>query len=281
MDRLIDFDGVDSAHKTTRFASYLRSALRSNDNVVLVYAARSLGRLAKPGGALTAELVENEIQASLECLQSERQENRRFAAVLIIRELAKASPTLIYAFVPQIFEFIWVALRDPKVLIRETASEAISECLKIISARDIQVCRQWFSRIYDESLAGIQSTNVDSIHGSLLTIQALLLHGAMFMTEHYKEACEIVMGLKDHRDPKIRAQIVQLIPILAGYEPIEFTNSYLHKFMIYLQAQLKRDKERNAAFFAIGRISHAVGNAIAQFLDGIIVYIHDGLTMKA
>lgn len=281
LDRLIDFDGVDAAQKTTRFASYLRSALRSNDNTVLIYAARSLGRLAKPGGALTAELVESEIQSALEWLQSERQENRRFAAVLVIRELAKGSPTLLYGFVPQIFELIWVALRDPKVLIRETSAEAVSECFEILAARDVQVRQQWFGRIYEETLQGLRSSNVDWIHGSLLTLKELLLKGAMFMNEHYRNACEIVLRLKDHRDPKIRTQVVLTIPILASYAPLEFTNVYLHRFMIYLQAQLKRDKERNAAFIAIGKIANAVGNSIGQFLDGIIVYIREGLTMKA
>lgn len=281
LDRLIDFDGVDSAQKTTRFASYLRSALRSSDNTVLIYAARSLGRLAKPGGALTAELVESEIQSALEWLQSERQENRRFAAVLVIRELARGSPTLLYGFVPQVFELIWVGLRDPKILIRETSAEAVSECFEILAARDVTVRHQWFARIYEESLQGVRSSSVDWIHGSLLVLKELLLKGAMFMNEHYRSACEIVLRLKDHRDPKIRTQIVLTIPILASYAPLEFTNIYLHRFMIYLQAQLKRDKERNAAFIAIGKIANAVGNSIGQFLDGIVVYIREGLHLKA
>ncbi|KAL4938041.1 hypothetical protein BDV06DRAFT_201821 [Aspergillus oleicola] len=281
LDRLIDFDGVDNAQKTTRFASYLRSALRSNDTTVLVYAARALGRLAKPGGALTAELVESEIQSALESLQSERQEARRFAAVLVIRELAKGSPTLLYGFVAQIFELIWVALRDPKVLIRECASEAVSECFEIIAARDVQVRQLWFARIYEEALSGLKSNSVDNIHGSLLVLKELLLKGAMFMNEHYRNACEIVLRLKDHRDPKIRTQVVLTIPILASYAPVDFIETYLHRFMVYLQAQLKRDKERNAAFIAIGKIANAVGVAIAQYLDGIIVHIREGLAMKA
>jgi FKBP12-rapamycin complex-associated protein len=281
LDRLIDFDGVDAAQKTTRFASYLRSALRSNDTAVLIYAARSLGRLAKPGGALTAELVESEIQSALEWLQSERQETRRFAAVLIIRELAKGSPTLLYGFVPQIFELVWVALRDPKVLIRETAAEAVSECFKIIASRDTSVKQQWFSRIYEESLQGLKSSNVDSIHGSLLILTELLLKGAMFMNEHYRNTCEIVLRLKDHRDVKIRTQVVFTIPILASYAPMDFTNNYLHRFMIYLQAQLKREKERDSAFIAIGKIANAVGVDIGQYLDTIIVHIREGLAIKA
>lgn len=281
LDRLIDFDGVDAAQKTTRFASYLRSALRSNDTLVLDHAARALGRLAKPGGALTAELVESEIQSALEWLQSERQESRRFAAILVMRELAKGSPTLLYGFVPQIFELIWVALRDQKVLIRESAAEAVSECFEIIAARDMQVRQLWFARIYEEALLGLKSSHVDWIHGSLLVLKELLLKGAMFMNEHYRHACEIVLRLKDHRDPKIRTQVVLTIPILASYAPVDFTEIYLHKFMIYLQAQLKRDKERNSAFIAIGKIANAVGVAIAQYLDGIIIYIREGLALKA
>lgn len=281
LDRLIDFDGVDAAQKTTRFASYLRSALRSNDTAVLIHASRSLGRLAKPGGALTAELVESEIQSALEWLQSERQETRRFAAVLIIRDLAKGSPTLLYGFVPQIFELVWVALRDPKVLIRETAAEAVSECFHIIASRDTSVKQQWFSRIYEESLQGLKSSNVDSIHGSLLILTELLLKGAMFMNEHYRNTCEIVLRLKDHRDAKIRTQVVQTIPILASYAPMDFTNNYLHRFMIYLQAQLKREKERDSAFIAIGKIANAVGVDIGQYLDTIIVHIREGLAIKA
>ena len=281
IDALISFDGDDAAQKTTRFSGYLRSALRSNDNTVLVFAARALGRLAIPGGALTAELVEAEVSSALEWLQSDRQETRRFAAVLIIRELALNSPTLLYAFVPQIFDCILVALRDPKVLIRETAAEAAGACFEIIAARDAHLRQQWLGRVYDDALQGFKSPSPDIIHGSLLTMEKLLRKGGMFMGDHYREACEITQRLKDHRDPRIRALVVIVIPVLAGYAPEQFTHAYLHKFMIFLQGQLKKDKERNAAFIAIGKIAHAVSSAIAPYLDGIIVYIREGLSFKA
>jgi len=280
LDRLINTEGVDAAQKTTRFASYLHNALRSNDYVVLDKAAQCLGHLAKPGGALTAELVESEIQSAMEWLQSDRQEGRRLAAVLVIRELAKNSPTLLYGFVPQLFELIWIPLRDSKELIRKISAEAVSACLAIIVARDAQFRQQSFSRIYDEAQIGLKSPNVDWIHGSLLILRELLLKGAMFMHDSYRNACEIVLRLKDHRDAKIRAQVVQTVPILADYAPVDFINNYLHKFMIYLQAQLKREKERNAAFVAIGSIAKAVGSSMAQYLDGTIVYIRESLSAK-
>ena len=281
IEQLITFDGDDAAQKTTRLSNYLRAALRSNDNAVLIFAARALGHLAIPGGALTAELVEAEVQSALEWLQTDRQETRRFAAVLVIRELAKNSPTLLYAFVPQIFDCILVALRDPKVLIRETAAEAGGACFEIIAARDAHLRQQWFDRIYEDATQGFKSQSADTIHGSLLTIRELLVKGGMFMRDHYREACEISLRLKDHRDPRIRALVVTVIPILAGYAPETFSTVYIYKFMTFLQGQLKKDKERNPAFIAIGKIAHAVGSAIAPFLDGIILFVREGLSVKA
>ncbi|KAH0559920.1 hypothetical protein GP486_003558 [Trichoglossum hirsutum] len=281
LDRLIDFDGDDAAQKTTRFAGYLRTVMRGNDINAMIYAARALGRLAIPGGTLTAELVESEVRSALEWLQIDRQENRRFAAVLTLRELARNSPTLLYAFVHQIFELIWVALRDPKVLIRESAAEAVSTCFEIIALRDSTLRNQWFSRIYDEVLHGLKLNTTESIHGSLLTMKELLQKGGMFMQEHYREACEIVFKFRDHREQLIRRQIIALIPILASYAPMDFVASYLHKFMIHLQGQLKKEKERNPAFIAIGKVASAVGSAVAPYLDSILVYIREALSLKA
>ena len=175
--------------------------MRGTDYAAMVVAARALGRLAQPGGTLTAELVEAEVKGALEWLQLERTENRRFAAVLILRELAKNSPTLMYQWIAQIFELIWVALRDPKVLIRESAAEAISACFEIISPRDSQMRQLWFGRVYDEILKGFALNTNEAIHGSLLTMKELLDKSAMFMNEQkYRETVETVLKYREHRD---------------------------------------------------------------------------------
>ncbi|MCJ1306656.1 phosphatidylinositol kinase- protein kinase tor1 [Agyrium rufum] len=282
IERLMTFESDDAQQQNiTKFANYLRAALRSGDNDVLVYAAKALGHLAKPGGALIADLVDSEIKLALESLTSVRVESRRFAAVLVVRELAKSSPTLLYAFVPQILECVWAALRDVQVLIRETAAEAIGACFEILSARDALLRSQWFAKMYDEATSGLKSSNIDHLHGSLLCIRELLQKGNMFMHSHYKETCDIALRLKDHKDIKIRAQIVIIIPILAGYAPEEFSKSYLHKFMTYLLGQLKKDSARNESFLAIGKIANAVGSNISPYLDSILVYIRDALSIKA
>ncbi|KAF2267940.1 ARM repeat-containing protein [Lojkania enalia] len=282
LNALIDFKGDDAGQKTTRFASYLRNVMRGTDTAAMVVAAKALGRLAKPGGTLTAELVEAEVKGALEWLQLERSENRRFAAVLILRELAKNSPTLMYQWIAQIFEVIWVALRDPKVLIRESAAEAISACFEIISPRDSQMRQQWFNRVYDEILKGFAQNTNEAIHGSLLTMKELLDKSVMFMNEQkYKETVETVLKYRDHRDALVRREVVLIIPILASYSPTEFATKYLHQCMLHLQGLIRKDRDRDKAFVAIGQIANAVGVAIAPYLDGILGFIQEGLVAKA
>ncbi|TVY35909.1 Serine/threonine-protein kinase [Lachnellula subtilissima] len=281
LDALIDFDGVDVGQKTTRFTQSLRTVLRGKDLVPMQPAAVALGKICRPGGSLISDLVEAEIKTALEWLQSDRVEERRYSAVLVLRELARNAPTLVYGFVSLIFDQIWVGLRDQRLLIRQTAAEAISACFQIIRERDQNMRQQWQSKIYEEAVQGVRQASVEYIHGSLLVIKELLQQGGMFMHEHYQEVCEIVFRHKDHRDYQIRRTVVLLIPELANYSPTEFASSYLHKFMVFLSGMLKKDKDRNDAFLAIGNIANAVKSAIAPYLDGVLIYVREGLSLKS
>ncbi|RDW71766.1 hypothetical protein BP5796_07800 [Coleophoma crateriformis] len=281
LDALIDFDGVDAAQKTTRFTQSLRKVFLTKDLVAMQPAAVALGKLCRPGGSLIAELVESEVKTALEWLQSDRVEEKRYAAVLILRELGRNAPTLMYTFVGLIFDLIWVGLRDQRLLIRSTAAEAISACFQIIRERDQGLRQSWQTKIYDEAVQGVKQGTVEYVHGSLLVIKELLQQGGMFMHEHYQEVCEIVFRHKDHRDATIRKTVVILIPELADYSPSEFAVSYLHKFMVFLSGMLKKDKDRNDAFVAIGKIANAVKSAIAPYLDAVLIYVRDGLSLKS
>lgn len=283
LNALIDFRGDDAAQKVTKFSNYIKRTLEGNDTSAMVVAAKCLGRLAIPGGALTAELVEAEVKHALEWLTSERNENRRFAAVLILRELARNSSTLLYMYIPGILSTIWEGLWDQKVVIRETASEVVSQCFKILSARDPQQRSTCLTRMFEGAQDGFRRGTVECVHGSLLTYKELLVQGGMFMHgTKYKDACEKVLlqQLREHRDPTIRRTVVEIIPLLAAYAPRDFCNNYLARSMQHLQALLKDPKQRNVAFVAIGKIAHAVGSQIAPYLDTILLAIRDALSVR-
>ncbi|KAK0707622.1 phosphatidylinositol 3-kinase-like protein [Lasiosphaeris hirsuta] len=281
LDALVDFDGIEPALKYSRFQQYIGTILRGRDLNPMQPAAVVLGKLCKPGGSLISELVDAEVQTALEWLQSDRVEERRYSAVLVLRELARNAPTLMYSYVGFVFDQIWIGLRDQRHLIRATSSETVSACFKIIRERDQEMKQEWMDKMRSEAIKGLKINTVESIHASLLVLKELLEQGGMYMQDHYQEACDIVFRHKDARDPAIRKTVVLLIPDLANYAPTEFASSYLHKFMVYLSGMLKKEKERNDAFLAIGNVANSVKSAIAPYLDGVLIYVREGLSLQS
>ncbi|KAK9463121.1 armadillo-type protein [Lipomyces oligophaga] len=281
IDKLIVFEGAEeSSTKILRFANYLRVVIPSNDVEAMRAAAKALGKLAIPGGTLTLDFVEYEVKRALEWLQSDRQESRRQAAMLIISELAANSPTILYVWVRQILDVIWVALRDPKVAVRNDAADALRACLKIIFQRDNKMRQESYMRIYAEAQNGFKIGTVDAIHGSLLAYRELFEQAGMFMHDYYENACETVLRYKDHRDGLIRRTVLSMIPNLASYNPEEFSRKYMHRCMLHLLGQLKKDREKSQVFISIGRIAGAVHSSMGEYIDTILDNIKEGLSQK-
>ncbi|KAH6617660.1 armadillo-type protein [Chaetomium sp. MPI-SDFR-AT-0129] len=281
LDALVDFEGIEPALKYSRFQQYIGTILRGKDLNPMQPAAVVLGKMCKPGGSLISELVDAEMHTALEWLQSDRVEERRYSAVLVLRELARNAPTLMYPYVSFVFDQIWIGLRDPRHLIRATSSETVSACFKIIRERDQEMKQEWMDKMFTETVKGLKTNTVEYIHASLLVLKELLEQGGMYMQNHYQDACEIVFRHKDARDPAIRKTVVFLIPDLANYAPTEFGATYLHKFMVYLSGMLKKEKERNDAFLAIGNIANSVKSSIAPYLDGVLIYVREGLSVQS
>ncbi|KAF3761262.1 hypothetical protein M406DRAFT_52619 [Cryphonectria parasitica EP155] len=281
IDSLVDFDGIDVATKYTRFTQSLRQVLRGKDINPMRPAAEVLGKLCRPGGSIISELVEAETKNALEWLQSDRIEERRYSAVLVLRELARNAPTLMYAYVGMVLDLLWAGLKDQRHLIRATSAEAVSACFRIMRERDQELKQLWMDKMYMEAISSLKVGSVESIHASLLVLKELLEQGGMYMQDHYQEACDIVSRFKDHRDPTIRKTVVFLIPDLANYAPSEFATTRLHTFMLHLSGMLKKEKERNDAFLAIGNIANAVKSAIAPYLDGVLIYVREGLSVQS
>lgn len=81
---LVSLIGVDVGNTSTRisrFANYLRNMLPSSNIAVMELAAKAVGRLALASGTYTAEYVDFEVKRTIEWLMSDRNENKRYAAV--------------------------------------------------------------------------------------------------------------------------------------------------------------------------------------------------------
>lgn len=233
----------------------MRIVLPGNDPVVTELAARALGKLALPGGPLTLDFVEFEVKRALEWLSGtliynrvgDRNEQRRYAAVLVLKELANNSSTLLYSFVSQILDLIWIPLRDQKVSIREGAAEGLAACLKLVSIRQNQIKRQLYKRLLEEAQKGLkQNQQPDVIHGSLLALGQISLHLIKANDSRLKEIISLVLQFRDHRDSLVRKTVINLIPSLAKMDPdLFFKENYQSASVMYLTSQLKKEKERN------------------------------------
>ena len=95
------------------------------------------------------------------------------------------------------------------------------------------------------------------------------------MAKYYCEACDIALQLKGHRDARIRGEVVLMVPTLARYNDKIFVKSYVHKFMVFLLGQLKKEKERNAAFISIGETAMEIENSIGPYLQNVLTSIKD------
>ncbi|KAG2232165.1 hypothetical protein INT48_006039 [Thamnidium elegans] len=267
IDRLI---GLEPESNANRFHNYLQHMLPHHDQQIMVPAAKALGRLAVSSTTLTADLVDTQVEHALEWLQGDRS---RLAAVLVLRELAVNAPTLIYAYVPRILDLIWVALRDSRNVIREYAADCLSQCLEIVQQRETPMRKTWYARIWEEVNRGLRMNSAEATHGSLLAMRELLLHAGMFMTDMYKEVCDITLRLKDSRDALIRKTLVSIIPTLALYDPATFSELYLHKSMSHLLNLLRKNSEKRD-------VAIQVKSNMSPYLDAILTCIKEALSVK-
>ena len=283
IDQLTDAKLGENVGKINRFATYLRDVITPTCEPALAEAAsRALGHLVSVGGALTADIVDMEVKRSIAWLRDhERVEARRYAAVLILRELARNAPTVFNVHVPAFIDAIWPALRDQSLAIREAAVRALRECLVVIEKRETRYRVQWYYRLYEETQGGLLGAgkgaagggypgggsgggapSVEWTHGSLLAFGEMLRHTGEFMLSRYKEVAETVLRLHESKERIVRRSVTELIPRLAAFSPARFAESYLSASAALLLATIRSPEMRDAGefifYFRMGNLSDVV-----------------------
>jgi len=100
-----------------RLYNYVKTLLPCADINVMIAASKTLGSIAEYGGTSFADhFVAFEVPKAVQQLQGDK-DQAKYAAVLILRELARHSPSHFFQFVPLVLDKIWIPLRDPRVKI--------------------------------------------------------------------------------------------------------------------------------------------------------------------
>jgi len=281
-DELIDVKLGESASKVSRFSSNMRYVFEEKqDYEVLILGSKVLGHLARAGGAMTADEVEHQVKNALEWLKGERVEYRRFAAVLILKEMAENAPTVFNVHVPVFVDAVWVALRDQSVAVRERAVEALRACLCVIEKRETRWRVQWYYRMFEATQDGLgKNASHHSIHGSLLAVGELLRNTGEFMMSRYKEVADIVFKYREHKDRLVRKSITSLLPRIAHFLRDRFVTSYLKICMEHILSVLRTPAERASGFLALGEMAGALDGELIHYLPTITSLIRDAIAPR-
>lgn len=149
----------------------------------MLAASKTLGQIAEMSGSAFGEyFMDFEVQSAIGLLERDKQEPGRYAGVLILKELARHSPSHFQGHIGLVFEKILVPLRDPRIIVRESAAELLAACLEIVTQRDRQGWSPFLLKVLQDAQMGLKMAQPEVIHGSLLTYRELLLHGGMVST---------------------------------------------------------------------------------------------------
>eukprot|EP01116_Phalansterium_solitarium_P018594 TRINITY_DN4988_c0_g1_i2.p1 TRINITY_DN4988_c0_g1~~TRINITY_DN4988_c0_g1_i2.p1 ORF type:complete len:2361 (-),score=824.80 TRINITY_DN4988_c0_g1_i2:390-7472(-) len=281
VDVMIDVANDYNDDSISMLANYLRIGLKTVDTHVMDIAAKGLGHLARCQGSISTQCVEFEMKRAMEWLQGERIESKRHAACLVLAEVAENAPALFYSCINSFVDLIWVALRDQKPIIRESAVRALRASLVLMAEREYRLRTHWYSKLFEEVQKGFKMGNVDALHASLLATGEMLRNTDGYLRERYEPVCQTTLRFRDSRERMIRKTVIALIPQLALFNPGAFCSHYLADTMNHLMNLLRKEQERAPAFQAVGEIALAIGNNMRPYLMAVVSTVKEALRPKS
>ncbi|KAL7026943.1 hypothetical protein ACKWTF_005245 [Chironomus riparius] len=210
-------------------------------------AARTLVKLGQLPGSKGVESFEYDIKQAFEFISEERNEGKRQAAVIILRELAVANPTFFYQQVSSFFDHIFMAIRDAKPMIRESAGQALRAALIVTSQREtvkFNVKPAWYKQCYDEAISCFEEnpskekgvTKDDRVHGALIILNEILRCSNAVWEKKYTALKRLQPEQRPHDDsstvfPRFRTTFSDKFGTPTNHVPQFHTqSSYLYDF---------------------------------------------------
>ncbi|PHT28198.1 Serine/threonine-protein kinase TOR [Capsicum baccatum] len=176
---------------------------------------------------------------------------------------------------------IWVALRDPTVVVREKTIEALRAYLHVIEKCETRWSVQWYYRMFEATQDGLgRNASVHSIHGSLLAVGELLRNIGEFMMSRYREVAEIVLRYLEHRDCLVRHSITSLLPLIAHSLRDRFVTNYVTICMNHILRVLKIPAECACGFIALIEIAGALDGELTNYLLTITSHLRDAISPR-
>ncbi|PKA52204.1 Serine/threonine-protein kinase TOR [Apostasia shenzhenica] len=251
IDELIDVTLGENASKVSKFSSYMRMVFEvKRDHGILILGSK--------------------IKNALDWLHGERIEYRRFAAVLILKEMAENASTVFNVHVPEFVDAIWVALRDPTLAVREKAVEALRACLRVIEKRETRWRVQWYREVADIVLKYLEHRD-RLVRLSITLLLPRIAHFLRdrFVTNYLKICMDHILAVL--RNPAECAGGFIALGEMAGALDGELL-PYMPTITLHLRDAIapRRGRPLPEAFVCVGCFAKAMGATVEPHLRGLL-----------
>ena len=173
---ILNLDNINvrasKVHQQTLFI-HLRNLLTCSEPLIIQMASRAIGRLVLAGVECNVEFKN--------ALENLRNDTRRLAGIICIRELALVSPTKLFLNSSMFFQDIMIAITDKTASIRHEACELFRLALHIIITREVSVMRtntpireNTSISLRRSSTASSFTNSEESLHSSMASVSVSL-----------------------------------------------------------------------------------------------------------
>eukprot|EP01033_Poteriospumella_lacustris_P010144 gene10144-7234_t len=274
---LIDCTSAAAETKIIKFAKALSNALgAATDFTLIELIADAFGHMAKNSPVSHRDYLEGELIRALDSLKGKQPSAKRFAACVMLQQLATNAPTIFFVKINEFFDLIWIPIWDQKETIRNAAGRALSACLAVLKERTYHL--QWYCFIYDQLQEGFLAPNEELVHGSLLVVAEMLKYTGDFMIPRFKEVCRSLMQLKNHKSKLVKQAIIDLLPSLAHLCPDVFARAHMDESIDFLIKCTRTSELRSAALLSIGKMCTAMGTHMVNRMDELLQVLREILS---
>lgn len=234
------------------------------------------GHLVKAAGPLSTKLLEDITGDCRNYLSDAKHENKRLAAVWILRELALNVPTLLSSNLPSVMRLLWNPIHDPKLSVREAGVRALRECFVLVLRRPQAFRVQFedtFSRVHQsigieakDALLSFNSKHVNNskakskpdneIHGGLLIFGELLKCADFILADKWDSMYATTLSFRHHKSRHVKRAVIDLIPSLAKFAPTKTKhNKFLKESVEYLISMCNDKEFQESCFTSLGDLA--------------------------
>ena len=190
-----------------------------------------------------------------------------------MKELTVNAATLVYPYANEISCVLWSSLRDHRLSTRNAAIEALRAIIRLMQQRDLAQLLVFYEELYDEAFKGLKFMNFldpKIIDGSLLAFHELLIHAPLFMRDKMNELCDLLFRIYEIEGRDLRESLFSLLPTIASYNSILFSDRYLETSMNMLMNYLRQERDKSLGFLNSGRLAEIIGKNISKFVGSIL-----------